>query len=59
MRSGGNGWSSPSVILTIFSLIMTAIAGYIALQKDDDREHRDLDRRLYRLETIIERERRH
>lgn len=32
---GGNGWSSPQIIVAIISLLMAAGGSYLALQRDD------------------------
>ncbi len=54
MRSGGNGWNSPSVILAIISLIMTVIAGYIALKRDDTEALTQIRERLRAMEVRVE-----
>lgn len=53
-RPEGSGWSSPSVILNIASLLMVIVGGYLALRRDDGAYLRDLDRRLTRIEAQVE-----
>lgn len=53
-KNEGGGWNSPSVILTIISLFMAALGSYLAIQRGNDDEMRQMDRRLTRVETIVE-----
>lgn len=53
-RNEGGGWNSPSVILTIISLCMAALGSYLAIQRGSDDDLRQMDRRLTRVETIVE-----
>lgn len=61
-NGNGSGWSSPTVALTIISLLMAAVGSYLAIQRDDSRETRrqfelvrgelnDHNRRMTVLET--------
>lgn len=52
-REVGNGWTSPSIILTILSFIMAAAGSYMALQRSDAAVMLELDRRVTRIETSI------
>lgn len=53
-RGGGGGWTSPQVIVSCLMLLFSVLVFWNGLKKDESDEIDELDRKVARLEVIVE-----